>query len=113
MEAHYSKESLNEIAGGDEEFMAVVARTFLEEIPPDLNALSEAVDNDNKQLAYQFAHKMKPNIEMFGIDLLADITAIEDWSKTTKPNTAIEDNLETIFNTLSNVFNELKRDFEL
>ena len=66
MDTHYSREKLAEVAGGDEDFMTVVAQTFLEEIPPDLQALEDAVENNNKELAYQFAHKMKPNFEMFG-----------------------------------------------
>lgn len=113
MNKHYKKESLSEIAGGDEDFMVVVAQTFLEEIPPDLASMEEAIDNDNKELAYQFAHKMKPNLEMFGIELAKDIAAIESWTKTTKNKTTIEQNIEKIVYTLSKVFNELKNDFNL
>ena len=86
MGKHYSRESLNEIAGGDEEFMAIVAKAFLEEIPPDLKSMTEALENENKDLAYQFAHKMKPNLEMFGIPLNKDVTAIENWTKTMSKN---------------------------
>ncbi|MDX1461845.1 MAG: Hpt domain-containing protein [Marinirhabdus sp.] len=113
MSTHYSKEKLNEIAGGDEDFMAVVAQTFLEEIPPDLNALEDAVENDNKELAYQFAHKMKPNFEMFGLGLEKDITNIESWTRTSKSNKAIEDQMERVSTTVRTVLDELKRDFSL
>jgi HPt (histidine-containing phosphotransfer) domain-containing protein len=111
MEKHYSKENLSEIAGGDAEFMAIVAQTFLEEIPPDLKSMEEAIENDNKQLAYQFAHKMKPNLEMFGISLKKDITAIEAWTKTSKSTAAIVDHVEAISTTLQEVFKELEADF--
>ena len=111
MDKHYSLESLKEIAGGDEDFMAIVAQTFLDEIPPDLEALTEAIGNDNKELAYQFAHKMKPNIEMFGITILKDITTIETWTKGSKPTSAVEDNIASINTTLRAVFEELKADF--
>lgn len=109
----YSVENLKEIAGDDKEFMAVVAATFLEEIPTDLNLMVDAIDNDNKELAYQFAHKMKPNIEMFGIDLLKQITAIESWTKTSKSNKSIEDTKAEVFQTLQQVFEQLKTDFIL
>jgi len=111
MEKHYSKESLNEIAGGDVEFMAIIAKTFLEEIPPDLISMAEAIENDNKELAYQFAHKMKPNLEMFGISLKKDVTAIETWSETSKSKATIMVHLENISTTLEEVFKELKADF--
>ncbi len=113
MSKHYSIDSLKEIAGGDPDFMAVVAKTFLDEIPPDLLAMEEAVENDNKELAYQFAHKMKPNLEMFGISLQKDITSIESWSRTSKNKMVIAAHLETISTTLNAVFIELKEDFSL
>ncbi len=111
MEKHYSLESLEEIAGGDADFMAIVAQTFLEEIPPDLEALTIAVSNDNKELAYQFAHKMKPNIEMFGISVLKDITTIETWTKGNRSNESVSENVGSINAILAKVFDELKEDF--
>ena len=111
MNKHYSMENLREIASGDEDFMSVVAKTFLEEIPPDLQAMDEAIQNDNKELAYQFAHKMKPNFEMFGIELQKDITTIEDWTKTSKNKAAVSVNLERVNRVLREVFKELKADF--
>jgi hypothetical protein len=113
MTRHYSKESLSEMAGGDEEFMAIVAKTFLEEIPPDLQAMQEAIHNDNKELAYQFAHKMKPNLEMFGIDVSKDITTIESWTRTSKNKATISPNLDKIVTYVHAVFKELKEDFNL
>mgnify|MGYP003713031689 CR=1 FL=1 len=113
MSTLYSKEKLAEVAGGDEDFMAVVAQTFLEEIPPDLTALQEAVDNDNRELAYQFAHKMKPNFEMFGLGLEKDITTIESWTRSSKNRSSIEDNLQKVVTTVTTVFDELRRDFNV
>jgi len=54
--------------------------------------MEEAIHNDNKELAYQFAHKMKPNLEMFGIDVSKDITTIEAWTRTSKNKATITAN---------------------
>lgn len=113
MSKNYSIEQLNEISGGDADFMAVVAQTFLDEIPPDLASLEEAVANDNKELAYQFAHKMKPNLEMFGVDVLKDITSIESWTRTSKSNATVADHVTNVSETLAKVFEELKSDFNI
>ncbi|MAP80650.1 MAG: Hpt domain-containing protein [Aequorivita sp.] len=113
MTKEYTKENLIEIADGDEEFIKVLAQTFLDEIPPDLHAMEDAIKNDNKDLAYQFAHKMKPNIEMFGISILKDITSIEAWSKTSKNKSAAMPHLERVLTTLNKVFEELRNDFDL
>ncbi len=113
MSKKYSIESLKEVAGGDEEFMAVVAQTFLEEIPPDLKAMEEAIVNNNRELAYQFAHKMKPNLEMFGLGLEKDITTIEAWTKTLKNRSTIDLNIENVSTTIRTALQELKEDFNL
>jgi HPt (histidine-containing phosphotransfer) domain-containing protein len=113
MDANYSIESLKEIAGGDEDFMTVVAQTFLEEIPPDLAALEEAIVNNNKELAYQFAHKMKPNFEMFGLGLQKDITTIESWTKSSKSAGIVSGNIERVVSVVATVIEELKRDFNI
>jgi HPt (histidine-containing phosphotransfer) domain-containing protein len=111
MNKNYSIESLEVIADGDKDFMKIVAKTFLEEIPPDLASMVEAINNNNKELTYQFAHKMKPNLEMFGINVLKDITTIESWTKTLKSTIAIRANIEYISTILEKVFEELKEDF--
>ena|SRR5690554_3029956 len=113
MTKNYAQDYLTEIAEGDEDFLEILAQTFLEEIPLDLRAMQEAIDNENRKLAYQFAHKMKPNIEMFGIDILKDITNIENWSRTSKSKDAIANSLERIIFILNLVFNELREDFQI
>ena len=113
MSKHYSADNLTEIAGGDTDFIGVVAQTFLDEIPADLEAMEEAVENDNKELAYQFAHKMKPNLEMLGIDVLKEISAIEAWTRTSKSKSAINASVQKVSSILQMVFGELRADFDL
>ena len=113
MVKYYTKESLIEIADGDQDFLKILAQTFLDEISPDLRSMEEAIVNENRELAYQFAHKMKPNFEMFGIDVLKDITNIETWSKTSKNTASVLPSLENVMITLNLVFEELREDFHL
>lgn len=113
MSKKYSIDNLKEIADGDEEFMAIIAKTFLEEIPPDLKAMEEAVVNNNRELAYQFAHKMKPNLEMFGLNLGKDISTLEAWTRSLKSQASVASSIENISTTLHAVFEELKEDFKV
>ena len=113
MDTHYSKASLSAIADGDQDFMSIVAQTFLEEIPPDLEGLTKAIKSNNKELAYQFAHKMKPNIEMFGIDLMKNISSVETWSRSSKDPESIAPLVEELDHTLRAVFEAIKSDFNL
>jgi HPt (histidine-containing phosphotransfer) domain-containing protein len=111
MDTHYSKASLSAIADGDQDFISIVAHTFLEEIPSDLEGLTKAIETNNKELAYQFAHKMKPNFEMLGIEVQKDVKTIESWTKSSRSETSVQENIETLNRVLSHVFEELKTDF--
>ena len=110
---HYNLKKVREIAGGDEDFVQVIVATFLTEIPPDMKAMQTAIDNDNHKMAYQFAHKMKPNIDMFGINLLKQIATMEKWSDSKKPTDAIRPHLNEIVHILNTVIDELRHDFKL
>ncbi len=111
MSKGYSLKNVNELSGGDDEFIAVLVQTFLEEIPPDLENMVQAVDADNPEMAYQYAHKMKPNLQLFDIDLLAQIKQIEAWSKTKKSKEEIQTVLDHIVSTVNSAIEELKVDF--
>lgn len=109
----YNLDEVREMAGGDDEFMLVVVQTFLEEIPPDVAAMNEAIGNDNASLAYQYAHKMKPNLQLFGLELMDQIRIIEAWSKQGKRKDEVPDAAEKITQKVDVAAAELKQDFNL
>lgn len=109
---NYNLDEVKEMAGGDEEFMATVVQTFLEEIPPDLEAMNEAISNDNPSLAYQYAHKMKPNLQLFGLELGEQIKIIEAWSKHGKRKDEVPQATSTITKKVDVAISALKRDFD-
>ena len=109
----YNLDEVKEMAGGDDEFMLVVVQTFLEEIPPDVAAMNEAIKNDNPSLAYQFAHKMKPNLQLFGLNLMDQILTIEAWSKQGKRKEEVPEAAETISRKVDVAASALRRDFGL
>jgi len=56
---------------------------------------------------------MKPNLEMLGLNLTKDVTAIESWTNTSKNKSAVEPQIQKIETILNQVFIELKTDFHL
>ena len=112
MSKGYSLDNVNELSGGDDEFITVLVQTFLEEIPPDLDNMVKAVQENNPQMAYQYAHKMKPNLQLFGIDLLSQIKQVESWSKTSKGKDAIIPILDHIVASVNKAIEDLKADFQ-
>lgn len=101
------------MAGGDDDFVKVIVQTFLEEIPPDVDSMLEAIDNGNPSLAYQYAHKMKPNLQLFGLDLMEPILTIEAWSKTNGSESAAKASGEKIAAKVNLAQHQLKQDFDL
>ncbi|WP_373058948.1 Hpt domain-containing protein [Zunongwangia sp. H14] len=110
---NYNLDEVKEMAGGDEDFMMVVVQTFLEEIPPDVEAMNEAIENDNPGLAYQFAHKMKPNLQLFGLNLMDQIQVIEAWSKKGQLKDQVPEAAALITKKVNVASIALKRDFNL
>lgn len=113
MPTHYDLYALEDMSSGDKEFMKTVVAAFLEEIPPDLASMHMAIENDNHRMAYQFAHKMKPNLEMFGIDLIREISAMERWADSSKPTSSIRPQLETITIMINEAIAEMKKDWKM
>lgn len=111
--SNYNLESVEEMAGGDQDFVKVVVQTFIEEIPPDLEAMNQAVSENNPGQAYQYAHKMKPNLQMFGLNLMPQIKIIEEWSKSGKDKKEVDEAALTISRKVKNAEKELKQDFNL
>ena len=111
--SNYNLDSVEEMAGGDQDFVKVVVQTFLEEIPPDLIGMNEAVTQDDAAQAYQYAHKMKPNLQMFGLELMPQILVIEEWSKSGKDKAEVETAARTITKKYRRAEAELKEDFNL
>lgn len=109
----YNLDSVNEMAGGDEDFLKVVVQTFIEEIPPDLQGMNEALLEGNPALSYQYAHKMKPNLQMFGLELMPQIKIIEEWAKSGKAKVEVEAAADKITEKVKTAIAELKQDFDL
>jgi hypothetical protein len=56
---------------------------------------------------------MKPNLEMFGIDVLKEITSIENWTKTSKNKATVAIQVRSVSAIVNTVFKELRSDFDL
>ena len=73
----------------------------------------QAVNSDNPQLAYQYAHKMKPNLQLFGLNLMDQILLIEGWSKGRERETTASEAGQKIAAKVRLAEKELKNDFDL
>ncbi len=108
----YTLDKINEMADGDKDFIVSIVTVFLEEIPQDLKDLEEAVNNRDHEQTYQLAHKIKPNVDILGMEQ-ARILALD--IETLGKNQGSFDEINTKFPVLKQdvlqVISELQSDF--
>jgi HPt (histidine-containing phosphotransfer) domain-containing protein len=110
----YSLDKINEMADGDTDFIKSVISVFLEEVPQDLEGLEQALEASNYQQVYQLAHKIKPNVDLLGMEQTrAAALEIETLGKS-EANMAEIKNIFPILKTdIAQVVSELRKDFDL
>lgn len=64
----YNLSKIEELSGGDEDFIVSVIVLFVEEVPEDMGKIEEAIAAQDFKKVYQHAHKIKPNVDLVGLD---------------------------------------------
>ncbi len=109
----YSLDKINEMAEGDQDFINSVVSVFLEEVPEDLLALDKALAEDDYHQVYHLAHKIKPNVDLLGMEQTR--AAALEMETLGKSESNMEE-IKRIFPLLSadihQVVSELKNDFD-
>lgn len=113
MSKYYKLDRVRELAGDDEDFIFELIKTFLEEVPQDAVALEEAVSKKEYQQTYQIAHKIKPTIDLFELDVLHDLIEVQDWGKYEKKEMDISSNLKAVLKAIKKASKKLKKEFNL
>lgn len=110
----YKLDKLNEMADGDEEFINSVISVFLEEVPQDLEGLEHALEAQDYQQVYQLAHKIKPNVDLLGMEQTRAVALqIETLGKNAANMSEIREIFPTLKKDIHQVIGELKNDFDL
>ncbi|MBT8188078.1 MAG: Hpt domain-containing protein [Croceitalea sp.] len=110
----YSLDKINEMAEGDDDFILSVVSVFLEEVPEDLNALETAIAKRNYDQIYKLAHKIKPNVDLLGMEQTrANALEIETLGKSESNMDAIAAKFPLLKKDVEQVVAELKKDFNV
>lgn len=113
MPQYYRLDRIREMSDNDEDFVAMIAATFLEEVPEDAERLKVAVPNKDYKEAYQAAHKMKPTIDLFELGVLDSLIEVQDWGKFEQTDKNVDEQLEIVLAAIEAAVNEIKADFGL
>ena len=110
----YSLDKIKEMADGDEDFINSVISVFLQEVPQDLEGLESALTEGNYQQVYQLAHKIKPNVDLLGMEQTrAAALQIETLGKSEANMSEIQTVFPGLKKDIEQVVAELKNDFNL
>lgn len=110
----YSLDKLKEMAEGDEDFINSVVSVFLEEVPQDLEDLEQALSERNYEKVYKLAHKIKPNVDLLGMEQTrAAALQIETLGKNENNSAEIAKIFPLLKKDIHQVVSELKKDFNL
>jgi HPt (histidine-containing phosphotransfer) domain-containing protein len=110
----YSLDKINEMADGDDEFIKSVVAVFLEEVPQDLDELEKALVVKNYDSVYKLAHKIKPNVDLLGMEQTRAIALqIETLGKKEENTEEIERLVPLLKKDVNQVVSELKNDFRI
>ena len=108
----YSLDKINEMAAGDEDFVQSVITVFLDEVPQDLEALESAIAEKDFENVYKLAHKIKPNVDLLGMEQTrATALEIETLGKSADNGAEIEAKFPLLKKDVLQVISELRKDF--
>ena len=108
----YSLDKIKEMAEGDEDFILSVISVFLEEVPTDLEGLEKAVQEKDHEQIYKLAHKIKPNVDLLGMEQTrACALELETLGKNAANMDQIENKFPQLKKDIVQVIAELQKDF--
>ncbi|NND15384.1 MAG: Hpt domain-containing protein [Eudoraea sp.] len=108
----YTLDKIKEMADGDEDFILSIITVFLEEIPQDLEGLEKAVNDRDHENTYQLAHKIKPNVDILGMEQTRALALeIETLGKDLGSFDEIEAKFPNLKQDVLQVIAELQSDF--
>lgn len=105
----YDLSQLEELAGGSMDFVMSMVDTFLEHTPGQVAEMETAYNNGDLSTVGGIAHKIKPNIDLFGITEVTDtVRSIEAKGKAGEDNATLKEEIQYLKSTLETVFEQLR-----
>jgi hypothetical protein len=106
----YNLNTIKELSDNDPEFVKSMVDIFITEIPQDLENLAVGVVEDDRERVHEYAHKMKPTVDMFALGCYQDILVMEAWGKSDDPMD-INEHFMRVQENLQATVQQLREDF--
>lgn len=109
----YNLAKIEELSGGDEDFVLSVVTLFTEEVPEDMGKIEEGIAEENFEKVYQHAHKIKPNVDLVGLDEAFQLILEIEHSAKQKKLEEVKVKYRVIKENIETAIEVLKRDFSI
>lgn len=110
----YSLEYLDSISNGDQEFVIDMIRTFVMNVPEELNKIQKFIEAENWIKAGEEAHKFASNLLFLNMESLKSIAVeIEEKGLSAKGTESIPGLYLQLKNGCFQAIDQLRIDFEL
>lgn len=114
MALNYNLSKVYALSDNDPEFVMQIISLFVSEVPQDLKQIDIGIKNKDHKLAYAYAHKIKPTLDLLGLSMAyEEILQVETWTKAEGKKKEIEATFESIENQVDKAIKEIKKDFEI
>jgi HPt (histidine-containing phosphotransfer) domain-containing protein len=114
MAINYNLAKVYALSDNDPEFVMQIITLFVTEVPQDMKQIDLGIKTKDHKLAYAFAHKIKPSLDLLGMTVaFEEILQVEDWTKREGKRKEITDTFESIQIQVEKAVKEIKKDFEI
>jgi HPt (histidine-containing phosphotransfer) domain-containing protein len=114
MALNYNLSKVYALSDNDPEFVMQIISLFVSEVPQDLKQIDLGIKNKDHKLAYAYAHKIKPTLDLLGMTMAhEEILQVEAWTKAEGKKKEIEATFESIENQVDKAIKEIKKDFDI
>ncbi len=114
MALNYNLAKVYALSDNDPEFVNQIISLFVTEIPQDLTQIKLGIKTKEHKLAYSYAHKIKPTLDLLGMDqAFEEILQIEAWTKAEGKRKEIQATYDSVESQIEKAVKEISKDFEL
>lgn len=114
MALQYNLSKVYEISENDSDFALQIVSLFLEEVPVEIKSMKDAIELKDYTRAYASAHKIKPTLDLLGMDMAYDDNMmVMTWTKQEGKRKEIKDVFKSLRNRVEEAVVEIKKDFNL
>ena len=114
MALQYNLAKVYEISENDIELALQIVTLFFEEVPAEIRAIKIAIDEKDYNKAYASSHKIKPTLDLLGMDLAYEENLqIMTWAKAEGKRKEIKGVFKSLKDRVELAVKEIKKDFKL